>query len=89
MSCENLPTVSFPVLGGGVSIPPFSASTPPSLLCCKLPVAKVSTPPINLGVSTGILQAMALVFDAAEAELQAYLDELVNLVCPFEAGDNF
>lgn len=83
--CESLPEVTLPVLGGGLSIPPFNFQTPGGLLCCRFPVAKVSTPPINLGVSVGILQVMAIAIDAAEAEMQIYLDALIGLTCPFEA----
>ena len=89
MSCISLPTVSLPTLGFGLSIPPLNLTTPSSLLCCKLPIFSLSLGPFNLGISTGILTVIAAIINELLLVIQTYLDELIALLCPFNADGSF
>jgi hypothetical protein len=85
--CLALPSigVSLPTLSAGLSIPGLSLSTPSSLLCCKLPVFSIAIGPINLGISTGILTAIAAALNQLIKIVIAYIQALFNLRCPFQA----
>jgi hypothetical protein len=87
--CLSLPTVTLPVLGAGLSIPPLNLTTPSSLFCCKLPVFSISLGPFNLGISTGILTAIAAIINELLLVIQTFVDELIALLCPFNADGSF